>query len=85
MEVYNFFGLDESISTLNDPNGFRGIYYARSGEIVPDTTKKIFKKSHPKKLMWCAGICARGKTRMYFVSQNVKVDRKFFIKKILKL
>jgi hypothetical protein len=35
--------------------------------------------------MFAAGICANGKTRIYFVPPTTKLDRWFFIDKILRL
>jgi len=75
--------IDESFVTMNDINGRRGIYYAKDGEKNPQSWTKKWKARHPKKVMFAAGISARGKTGMYYVPPKVKVDRWFFIDHIL--
>jgi hypothetical protein len=76
--------LDESFISMNDVNGKRKIYYQTEGETTPENWRKWWKASHPKKIMFAAGICSRGKTGIYFVPPHCKVDRWFFIDYILK-
>jgi hypothetical protein len=75
--------LDEAWLSLNDVNGVRGVYYEQPGKKTPESWKK-FKKKHEKKVMFAAGVCARGVTGIYFVPPTCKVDRWFFIEHILK-
>ena len=55
---------------MNAINRFREIYWSRKGEKVPQIVKKKFATTHPKKFMFTAGICARGKTAMYIVPEK---------------
>lgn len=75
--------LDEARLSLNDANGIRGVYYQKPGKpTFPSWTKKW--KKHEKKIMYAAGVCARGVTRMYFVPPTCRVDCWFFFNHILK-
>jgi histone H3/H4 len=76
--------LDEFYASLNNVNRQRSIYWKRKGENVPQIIKKKFKALHPKKIMFAAGICARGPTKMYSIPQNTKMNRWVFIEKVLK-
>ena len=76
--------IDESWISMNNINRRRSIHWARIGENVPQITRKKFACSHPKKFMFTAGICSRGKTRLYFVPDRTKVNRWYFINHVLR-
>jgi methylphosphotriester-DNA--protein-cysteine methyltransferase len=76
--------LDEAWLSLNDVNGIRGVYYKKTGKPTPPSWTKKWRKKHAKKVMYAAGVCAKGVTDLYFVPPTTKVDRWFFINSILK-
>jgi transposase len=76
--------LDEAWLGLNDVNVVRDVVYQKKGKQLPPSWTRKWKKQHAKKVMYAAGVSARGVTGMYFVPSNVKVNRWVFIEEFLK-
>lgn len=76
--------LDEAWLSLNDTGGIRDVYYKKKGKEAPQSRTKKWKQKYAKKIMYAAGVSARGVTGIYFVPPTTKVNQKFFINKILK-
>jgi hypothetical protein len=76
--------LDEPWVTLTDVSGRRDFCHHREGQAVHEGHTKIWKVSHPLKLMVAMEISAGGQTGLYIVPETVKVNGQFFIDHILR-
>ena len=56
-----------------------GGFYELKGE--PEIWTKFWKESHPKGVMFVAGVCSRGKTKLRFVEPGAKIDSQYYIDK----
>ena len=78
------FTMDEMLISTDDINGQTDFYYKQQGVVVPESWRKLPKKNWPKQIMVPMGICWHGKSRIYIVPSDVKVNADAFIKFILK-
>lgn len=80
----NVITIDEAWVYLTDVNGIRKIYYEFRGERSPESWTKFWKESHPKGVMFVAGVCSRGKTAIRFVKPGAKINSEYYIQHVLK-
>ncbi|OQV13733.1 hypothetical protein BV898_12048 [Hypsibius exemplaris] len=80
----NFITIDEAWVYLTDNNGIRKIYYEFRGERSPESWTKFWKESHPKGVMFLAGVCSREKTAIRFVKSGAKINSAYYIHHVLK-
>ena len=76
--------MDEMLISTDDVNDQTDFYYNQQGVVVPESWRKLPKKNWPKQIMVAMGICWHGKSRIYIVPSDVKVNADAFIKFILK-
>ena len=82
--IDNILFSDEKIFRFDDkliPQNER--IYAKSSKDIPDKLKYRKKKSFPRGCMVWGGISAKGKTRLIFVDDGVKINTTSYIEKIL--
>ncbi|OQV14456.1 hypothetical protein BV898_11298 [Hypsibius exemplaris] len=71
--------IDEAWVYPTDVNGIRKIYYEFRGERSLESWTKFWKESHPKGIMFVAGVCSRGKTAIRFVKPEAKINSEYCI------
>ena len=76
--------VDEAWVYLTHINGIRRIYYEFRGERTEESWTKFWKKSHPKGVMFFAGVCYYGKTKLRFVEPQAKINADYYIEYLLK-
>ena len=59
-------------------------YYKKKAVVVPDAWKKLPHQNWPQNATVAMGVCWRGKSRIYVVPENTKINADNFIKLILK-
>lgn len=79
----NVLTIDEAWVYLTHTNGIRKIYYEFRGERTEESWTKFWKESHPKGVMFVAGVCSRGKTAMRFVEPGAKINTTYYIENVL--
>lgn len=79
----NIVTIDEAWVYLTHANGVRKIYYEFRGERSDESWTKYWKESHPKGIMFVAGVCSRGKTKIRFVEPGAKINSTYYIEKVL--
>ena len=79
----NILTIDEAWVYVTNCNGRRRIYYKFKGEQTPEIWTKFWKESHPKGVMFVAGVCSRGKTKLRFVEPGAKIDSQYYIDNVL--
>ncbi|OWA55561.1 hypothetical protein BV898_19945, partial [Hypsibius exemplaris] len=80
----NIVTIDEAWVYLTDTNGIRKIYYEFRGERNPEKWTEFWKESHPKGVMFVAGVCSRKKTAIRFVKPGAKISSEYYIQHVLK-
>ena len=75
---------DEKIFTLNASGGQSVYQYLNKHQKRKHAKAYYKRKLHAKSVMVWAGICATGRTKLYFVKPGVKVNAKYYINRILK-
>ncbi|OQV24202.1 putative Adhesion G protein-coupled receptor L4 [Hypsibius exemplaris] len=79
----NVLTIDEAWVYLTNCKGRRKIYYEFRGERTEESWTKFWKESHPKGVMFVAGVCNRGKTKIRFIEPGAKINSKYYIEKVL--
>lgn len=60
------------------------VYYEFKGETTEENWTKFWQQSHPKGVMFVAGICSRGVIKMRLVEPGAKINAQYYIDKVLK-
>lgn len=79
----NVLTIDEAWVYLTHCNGRRKVYYEFKGERSEESWTKVWKESHPKGVMFVAGVCSRGKTKIRFVEPGAKINSQYYIENVL--
>ncbi|OQV12441.1 hypothetical protein BV898_13317 [Hypsibius exemplaris] len=80
----NVITIDEAWVYLIDVNRIRKIYYDFRGERSPESWTIFWKESHPKDIIFVAGVCSRCKTAIRFVKPGAKINSEYYIQHVLK-
>ena len=79
----NILTIDEAWVYVTNCNGRRRIYYEFKGEQTLEIWTKFWKESYPKGVMFVAGVCSRGETKLRFVEPGAKIDSQYYIDNVL--
>ncbi|OWA52901.1 hypothetical protein BV898_17343 [Hypsibius exemplaris] len=79
----NVLTIDEAWVYLTNCKGRQNIYYKFQGKRTAENWTKFWKESHPKGVMFVAGVCNRGKTKIRFIEPGAKINFKYYIEKVL--
>ena len=79
----NISTIDKAWVYVTNCNGRRRIHYKFKGEQTPEIWTKFWKESHPKGVMFVAGVCSRRKTKLRFVKPGAKIDSQYYIDNVL--
>lgn len=74
---------DEAWFYLSNCNGKRAVQYIKKSENYKSATKFQKKQEHSKGVMVWAGISMNGKTNIIFVDPGTKINRHYYINRIL--
>ncbi|OQV22008.1 hypothetical protein BV898_04218 [Hypsibius exemplaris] len=75
---------DEAWCYMSHVNGRRRIYYKFREQESPQSWLKYCRQTHPRGVMFVAGISARGPTAIRFLPPRTKVNSDFYVKHVLK-
>ncbi|OQV24192.1 hypothetical protein BV898_02139 [Hypsibius exemplaris] len=73
----NVVTIDEAWVYLTDVNGIRKIYYEFRGKWSPESWTNFWKDSHPKGVMFVAGVAPVKKTAIRFVKLESKINSEY--------
>ena len=76
--------VDEAWVYLTNTGGIRQVYYEFKGERSEESWQKFWQVKHPIGVMFFAGVSYWGKTKLRFVEPKAKINRKYYVKKLLK-
>ncbi|OQV20031.1 hypothetical protein BV898_06034 [Hypsibius exemplaris] len=80
----NVVTINEAWVYLTVFNGIRKIYYEFRGERSPESWTNFWKESHPKGVLFVAGVCSCEKTAIRFVKPGAKINSEYYIQHVLK-
>ena len=75
--------LDECWVSTNHTTGERDGYYENAENPVPDEYRKKEVSGWPTKILCAMGVSLRGKTGMYVIPNNAKINAEVFLKHVL--
>ena len=80
----NILTVDEAWVYLTNVGGRRHVYYELQGERTEESWTKFWKVSHPNGVMFFAGVCSRGVTKLRFIEPGAKINSAYYIENCLK-
>ncbi|OWA51167.1 hypothetical protein BV898_15661 [Hypsibius exemplaris] len=81
----NILTIDEAWVYLTNCKRRQRIYYEFRGEHTEESWTKFWKESHPKNVIFIAGVCNCGKTKIRVIKPSAKINSKYYIEKVLTL
>lgn len=74
---------DEAMFYLGGSYGRRRVCYVRQPHFDWDKLKYVKRDSFAPGFMAWAGVCSRGKTKLKIIDKGVKVDSKYYVRRVL--